>query len=190
MFGTMIEIPRACMVADQLAEYAQFFSFGTNDLTQMTFGYSRDDSGKFLLPYVEQKILPIDPSSPSIGRCGRADGDGRRQSQARPADIKLGICGEHGGDPEREVLPRDRPELRLLLPVPRSDRPACRRAGCYRRRQRARQVASPPTALQTRREGCLSLSFFAHGIMRMRPLKRGEIKGGPCQPVSPALPTE
>ena len=101
MFGTMIEIPRACLIADKLAEYAQFFSFGTNDLTQMTFGYSRDDSGKFLLPYLEQKILPIDPFE-SIDQ----EGVGKLMQMAVESakrvrkDIKLGICGEHGGEAE------------------------------------------------------------------------------------------
>ncbi len=101
MFGTMIEIPRATLIADQLAELAQFFSFGTNDLTQMTFGYSRDDSAKFLLPYIEKKILVHDPFD-TIDQ----EGVGQLMKMAvasaktvRP-DIKLGICGEHGGEPE------------------------------------------------------------------------------------------
>ncbi len=100
-FGTMIEIPRAALIADKLAEYAQFFSFGTNDLTQMTFGYSRDDAGSFLVPYLEQKILATDPFE-TLDQ----DGVGQLMKMAvasaqtvRP-DIKLGICGEHGGDPE------------------------------------------------------------------------------------------
>ena len=99
-FGTMIEIPRACWVADEIAEYAQFFSFGTNDLTQMTFGYSRDDAeGGFLLKYVEDKILPYNPFQsldPVIVReMEMAVQLGRK---TRP-DLKVGICGEHGGDP-------------------------------------------------------------------------------------------
>jgi pyruvate, orthophosphate dikinase len=105
MFGTMIEIPRATLVADQLADpdngNAAFFSFGTNDLTQMTFGFSRDDAGKFLLPYIEQKILATDPFD-TIDQ----EGVGKLMQMAvslakkvRP-DIKLGICGEHGGEPE------------------------------------------------------------------------------------------
>ncbi len=101
MFGTMIEIPRACLVADQLAELATFFSFGTNDLTQMTFGYSRDDAGKFLLPYVEKKILPSDPfdtiDQEGVGKLMKMAVDSAKA--VRP-DIKLGICGEHGGEPE------------------------------------------------------------------------------------------
>jgi pyruvate,orthophosphate dikinase len=99
-FGTMIEIPRACWVADEIAEYAQFFSFGTNDLTQMTFGYSRDDAeGGFLLKYVEDKILPYNPFQsldPVIVKEMKLAVDLGRKT--RP-DLKVGICGEHGGDP-------------------------------------------------------------------------------------------
>jgi pyruvate,orthophosphate dikinase len=100
-FGTMIEIPRACWVADEIAEYAEFFSFGTNDLTQMTFGYSRDDAeGGFLLKYVEDKILPFNPFQtldPVIVE--EMDMAVRKGRGARPK-LKVGICGEHGGDPE------------------------------------------------------------------------------------------
>jgi pyruvate,orthophosphate dikinase len=99
-FGTMIEIPRACWVADQIAEHAEFFSFGTNDLTQMTFGYSRDDAeGGFLLKYVEDKILPYNPFQSLdpviVDEMEMAVKKGR---STRP-DLKVGICGEHGGDP-------------------------------------------------------------------------------------------
>jgi pyruvate,orthophosphate dikinase len=99
-FGTMIEIPRACWVADEIAKYAQFFSFGTNDLTQMTFGYSRDDAeGGFLLKYVEDKILPYNPFQSLdpviVQEMKMAVELGRK---TRP-DLKVGICGEHGGDP-------------------------------------------------------------------------------------------
>jgi pyruvate,orthophosphate dikinase len=100
-FGTMIEVPRGALTAGQIAEYAQFFSFGTNDLTQTTFGYSRDDAeGKFLLKYVEDKVLPENPfqvlDRDGVGKLVKmAVTDGR---QARP-DIEIGICGEHGGDP-------------------------------------------------------------------------------------------
>jgi len=100
-FGTMIETPRAALTAGQLAEEAEFFSFGTNDLTQMTFGFSRDDSeGKFLLDYVKRGLLPADPfqtlDEEGVGQLVRkAVADGRA---TRP-DIELGICGEHGGDP-------------------------------------------------------------------------------------------
>jgi pyruvate,orthophosphate dikinase len=101
-FGTMIEIPRAALTAGHIAEYAQFFSFGTNDLTQTTFGYSRDDAeGKFLQKYVEKKILVHNPfetiDTIGVGRLMElAVEEGRK---ARPG-LKCGICGEHGGDPE------------------------------------------------------------------------------------------
>ncbi len=100
-FGTMIEIPRAALTAGEIAQYAEFFSFGTNDLTQTTFGYSRDDAeGKFLLKYVEEKILPVNPfeslDTVGVGRLMKmAVEEGRK---ARPG-LEIGICGEHGGDP-------------------------------------------------------------------------------------------
>ncbi len=101
LVGTMIELPRACLVADQLARSASFFSFGTNDLTQTTLGYSRDDSeGKFLPFYLQQKILPVNPFAEidleGVGQLVKIAIEKGRQN--RP-DIKLGICGEHGGDP-------------------------------------------------------------------------------------------
>ena len=99
-FGTMIEIPRAVWVADQIAQHAEFFSFGTNDLTQMTFGYSRDDAeGGFLLKYVEDKILPYNPFQsldPVIVQEMKLAVDLGRKT--RPT-LEVGICGEHGGDP-------------------------------------------------------------------------------------------
>ncbi len=100
-FGTMIEIPRGALTADEIATEASFFSFGTNDLTQMTFGYSRDDAeGGFLLKYVEDKILPVNPfqtlDDAIAGLMKIAVDKGR---STRP-DLELGICGEHGGDPE------------------------------------------------------------------------------------------
>jgi pyruvate,orthophosphate dikinase len=100
MVGTMIEIPRAALIADEIAKEAQFFSFGTNDLTQMTFGYSRDDSGKFLSEYIDQKILAADPfrtiDQEGVGQLINMGVE--RGRRARP-DLKVGICGEHGGDP-------------------------------------------------------------------------------------------
>jgi pyruvate,orthophosphate dikinase len=101
-FGTMIEIPRAALTADEVAKVAEFFSFGTNDLTQMTYGYSRDDAERnFLLKYVEDGILPQNPfqtiDREGVGRLMKmAVDEGRR---ARP-DLEVGICGEHGGDPD------------------------------------------------------------------------------------------
>ena len=98
--GTMIEIPRAALTADEVAKEAEFFSFGTNDLTQMTFGFSRDDAGKFLDAYYDAKIYESDPfaklDQTGVGRLVKMAADLGRQT--RP-DIKLGICGEHGGDP-------------------------------------------------------------------------------------------
>ncbi|MCR5811890.1 MAG: pyruvate, phosphate dikinase [Lachnospiraceae bacterium] len=98
--GTMIEIPRAALMADEIAEEAQFFSFGTNDLTQMTFGFSRDDAGKFLTDYYKSKIYESDPfahlDQNGVGQLIQMAADKGRK--VRP-DIKLGICGEHGGDP-------------------------------------------------------------------------------------------
>ncbi len=98
--GTMIEIPRAALTADEIAKEAEFFSFGTNDLTQMTFGFSRDDAGKFLDAYYEKKIYESDPfarlDQTGVGRL--IEMAAKLGRQTRP-DLKLGICGEHGGDP-------------------------------------------------------------------------------------------
>jgi pyruvate,orthophosphate dikinase len=100
LVGTMIEVPRAALVADQIATSAEFFSFGTNDLTQMTFGYSRDDAGKFLPVYIEKGILKRDPfevlDQEGVGQLVKMACE--KGKQTRP-DIKLGICGEHGGEP-------------------------------------------------------------------------------------------
>lgn len=100
MVGTMIEIPRAALTADQIAQSAEFFSFGTNDLTQMTFGYSRDDAGKFLPVYLEKGILKHDPfevlDQEGVGQL--VETACKKGREARPG-IKLGICGEHGGEP-------------------------------------------------------------------------------------------
>ncbi|HEX5013780.1 MAG TPA: pyruvate, phosphate dikinase [Candidatus Limnocylindrales bacterium] len=100
-FGTMIEVPRGALTADEIAREADFFSFGTNDLTQMTFGYSRDDAeGGFLLKYVEDKILPVNPFQTlddAVAGLMKVAVDRGRQTKP---DIELGICGEHGGDPE------------------------------------------------------------------------------------------
>ena len=98
--GTMIEIPRATLIADQIAQEADFFSFGTNDLTQMTFGFSRDDIGKFLPYYLEQGILKVDPFRSidpegvlELMKTGVTKGRGAKKA------LTIGICGEHGGDP-------------------------------------------------------------------------------------------
>ena len=97
--GTMIELPRAALRAKDIAKHADFFSFGTNDLTQTTFGISRDDSGKFLNDYIENKIFEVDPFISIDKVVGElieiAAFNGKKQNK----NIKLGICGEHGGDP-------------------------------------------------------------------------------------------
>ncbi len=98
--GTMIELPRAALIADRIAEIADFFSFGTNDLTQTTFGLSRDDAGKFLPAYVEQGILPKDPFvSLDVEGVGALVRIAAERGRATRPGLKLGICGEHGGDP-------------------------------------------------------------------------------------------
>jgi pyruvate, orthophosphate dikinase len=98
--GTMIEVPRAAITADEIATEADFFSFGTNDLTQMGFGLSRDDAAKFLPQYVEQGVLPADPfatlDQTGIGTLMRIGVD---KGRATRRGLKIGICGEHGGDP-------------------------------------------------------------------------------------------
>ncbi len=100
MVGTMIEIPRACLLANEIAEEAEFFSFGTNDLTQMTFGFSRDDAGKFLDSYYSNKIYESDPfarlDQEGIGQLVQMAAEKGRSTSP---NLKLGICGEHGGDP-------------------------------------------------------------------------------------------
>ena len=101
LVGTMIEIPRAALIADQIAESAEFFSFGTNDLTQMTFGYSRDDAGAFLAEYVDKGILPKDPfQSIDQDGVGQLVKVGTQRGRKSRKGLKVGICGEHGGDPE------------------------------------------------------------------------------------------
>jgi pyruvate, orthophosphate dikinase len=101
LFGTMIEIPRAALTAGELATKAQFFSFGTNDLTQLTYGISRDDAeGKFLLKYVEDGVLPADPfqtlDTTGVGELVKI---GVERGRATRPELEVGICGEHGGDP-------------------------------------------------------------------------------------------
>jgi pyruvate,orthophosphate dikinase len=101
LIGTMIEVPRAALTADEIAEHAEFFSFGTNDLTQMTYAFSRDDSGKFIGEYRKKEIFEKDPfqrlDQVGVGKLMKIALD--LGKTARP-DIKLGICGEHGGDPD------------------------------------------------------------------------------------------
>ena len=100
MYGTMIEIPRATLVADQIASVAEFFSFGTNDLTQMTFGFSRDDVNAIVKDYIEEKIIPADPfntlDQEGVGQLVKL---GVQRGRSQRANLKCGVCGEHGGDP-------------------------------------------------------------------------------------------
>jgi pyruvate, orthophosphate dikinase len=100
-FGTMIELPRAAVTAGEIAEHADFFSFGTNDLAQTAFGFSRDDIGKFLAMYEERKLVPYNPfvsiDEPGVGRLMRIAVEEGRGANSK---LHLGICGEHGGDPE------------------------------------------------------------------------------------------
>jgi pyruvate,orthophosphate dikinase len=100
LVGTMIELPRAALTADKIAQEAQFFSFGTNDLTQTTFGLSRDDAGRFLPSYVERKLLKDDPfqvlDQEGVGQLVKMGTDRGRSTRS---DLKVGICGEHGGEP-------------------------------------------------------------------------------------------
>ncbi len=99
--GTMIEIPRATMIADEIAKEVEFFSFGTNDLTQLTYGFSRDDAAKFLKDYYDKNIFSFDPfttiDQEGVGKLIENATNLGRKSRS---DIKLGICGEHGGDPK------------------------------------------------------------------------------------------
>ena len=100
LVGTMIELPRACLTADEIAKHAEFFSFGTNDLTQTTFGFSRDDIGSFLPDYLERNILPEDPfQSLDTNGVGKLVSMAVEYGRGINANLKIGICGEHGGDP-------------------------------------------------------------------------------------------
>ena len=100
MVGTMIELPRACLTADEIATHAEFFSFGTNDLTQTTFGFSRDDIGSFLPDYLDRSILPEDPfQSLDVNGVGKLVSMAVKLGRDVNEKIKIGICGEHGGDP-------------------------------------------------------------------------------------------
>ncbi|MFA5654041.1 MAG: putative PEP-binding protein, partial [Desulfomonilia bacterium] len=100
LVGTMIELPRAALTADEIARQAEFFSFGTNDLTQTTFGLSRDDAGKFLPFYVDKKIFPKDPFT-AIDQDGLGEliKIGVKKGRSARRNLKIGICGEHGGEP-------------------------------------------------------------------------------------------
>ena len=135
----MIELPRACVRADEVAEHADFFSFGTNDLTQTALGFSRDDAeSKFLARYLEDDVLERNPfETLDEGGVGDLMRIAVERGRGAKPDLKLGICGEHGGDPRSvHVLPRDRARLRVLLA-----RTACPWRGWPRRRRRCRERA-------------------------------------------------
>src|SRR5262249_17874652 len=102
LIGTMIETPRAALRADEIAEEAEFFSFGTNDLTQMTFGFSRDDvEGRLMGAYLELGLLPHNPfETVDAGGVGELVATGTQRGRQTRPDLKVGVCGEHGGDPE------------------------------------------------------------------------------------------
>ncbi len=134
MFGTMIEIPRAALTADEIAKEAAFFSFGTNDLTQMGYGISRDDAGKFLPLYIDKQIFKTDPTETidqkGIGRLMKICVEDARAVNPK---IKLGICGEHGGEPDSVKFCH---KLGLnyvsCSPTPHPGRPPRRRPGRHR----------------------------------------------------------
>jgi pyruvate,orthophosphate dikinase len=147
LIGTMIEVPRAALMAGKIAEHADFFSFGTNDLTQMTYGYSRDDAGRFLPEYLKSGILQHDPfqsiDEKGVGQLVRMACE--RGREARP-DLHLGICGEHGGDP-RSIDFFDRAGLDYVscspyrVPIARL---AAARASLDRKAEEASKAPKPP----------------------------------------------
>ena len=159
LVGTMIETPRAALVADRIADVAEFFSFGTNDLTQMTFGFSRDDvEGRFMAEYLEHKLLagqPVRHARHRRRRPARADGlrEGPRDA-ARPQARHLRRARRR---PRLgRVLPRGRPRLRVVLAVPRADRPARGRA----RRARHRRSGLRPLDSEQRLIGATEITEF------------------------------
>ena len=105
LVGTMIELPRACFIADKIAKHADFISFGTNDLTQTTFGFSRDDIGSFLPDYLSKSIIDKDPFS-TLDKSGVGEliKIGVKKAKRANKNIKIGVCGEHGGDPNSIML--------------------------------------------------------------------------------------
>jgi len=132
-FGTMIEVPRAALLADKIAQEAEFFSFGTNDLTQLTFGYSRDDAGHFLPAYLDKGILEKDPfQSLDQDGVGQLVQIGVERGRKTRPNLKVGICGEHGGDPASVKFCHRVDGLRQLLALPGAHRPLGGRAGQHR----------------------------------------------------------
>ena len=133
--GTMVELPRACLHAGEIGQSADFFSFGTNDLTQTTFGLSRDDAGRFLGEYAEKGIIQHDPFVTLDQAVNELMEIGVERGRAAQPDLKIGICGEHGGDPETiRFLRGNRPRLTCLA------RPTgCRSPGSPRRKLLSRR---------------------------------------------------
>jgi pyruvate,orthophosphate dikinase len=131
LVGTMIELPRAAIRADKIAESSEFFSFGTNDLTQSTFGISRDDAGLYLNEYLRKGVIDRDPFiTIDVDGVGEFMQMAAERGQKTRPDITLGICGEHGGDPASiAFLRNDRPALRVVLALPRACGAAGRGAG-------------------------------------------------------------
>ena len=188
LVGTMIELPRACIRADEIAEHADFFSFGTNDLTQTALGISRDDGGRFLSQYLESGVLERDPFE-TIDQAGVGDlmriaverGRGERD------DLKLGICGEHGGEPKSVAFCHELGlDYVIVPPVPRPARAVRSRPGralrAGRRRRRDRRLTLPATRSRAR-------SSRPRARSRPRPRRtpgrrrgrRGRRPRGPCR---------
>jgi pyruvate,orthophosphate dikinase len=163
LIGTMIEVPRAALIASQIAAHADFFSFGTNDLTQMTYGYSRDDIGRFLPQYIESGVLPHDPfaslDEEGVGQLVRlACEQGRR---ARP-DLHVGICGEHGGDPDS---------------IDFFDRVGLDYVSCSPYRVPVARLAAARATLARQREGAAGVKAAAQAAEAAE-----KVKGGVAQP--------
>ena len=131
LVGTMIEVPRGALTADEIAQTAEFFSFGTNDLTQTALGISRDDMGNFLMPYTENEIFKKNPfatlDQTGVGQLMQIAVEKGRKTRPEHQARHLRRTRRRSG--QREVLPQARPELRELLPVPRAGRPPRRRPG-------------------------------------------------------------
>ena len=160
----MIEIPRAALLANFMAKTAQFFSFGTNDLTQMTFGFSRDDIGAFMNDYLENKLLDADPfQTIDIESVGKLIDIGVQGGRSTNPKLKVGICGEHGGDPAsiRRVLPQDRHGLCVLL----SFQGAYRTSGCGAGCNQSRKVTVPTVYI---RAGSLWTGLFLSHCSELR----------------------
>ena len=145
LIGTMIEVPRAAVTAGEIAKSADFFSFGTNDLTQMTWAFSRDDvEGAFFSPYIAKGIFGESPfETLDVEGVGRLVKIAAAEGRATKPGLKLGVCGEHGGDPASVwFFHAGRARLRVLLALPRPDRPP----GSGPRRRRHRRQRHPLTA--------------------------------------------